>query len=99
MIEIPGIKFAYMVAGFFGGIVSLRYIEGLTWWKGLSCVATGMAVANYITPVFQHFLKMPHDLEFGAAFLTGFIALSLMAGIWKKADKWKNNPELPGEQK
>lgn len=93
---IPGVKLAYLVAGFAGGVVSLRYIKDLNWWQGISAIATGIAAANYITPVLQHFLSMPPALENGAAFIVGFVSLNILAGIVKYSEKWRDNPTLPG---
>lgn len=97
--SVLGIKFGYMVAGFFGGVISLRYIKDLNWWQGSLAVVTGVGSANYLTPVVQHFLGMPPALENGAAFLVGFISLNLLAGIMRKSEQWKENPTLPGEPK
>lgn len=95
--ELPGLKLAYMIAGFAGGVVSLRYIKDLNWWQGLLSVATGALVANYMTPILQFYLKMPESLEFGCAFIVGFIALNLMGGIFRRSEQFRDNPKIPGE--
>lgn len=96
---VPGMKLAYIIAGFAGGVVSLRYVKNLTPWQGLLCVIGASVCANYLTPVLQHFLGMPPALENGAAFIVGLIALNLTAGIFKKSENWRDNPTLPGEKK
>jgi hypothetical protein len=92
--SIPGIKLAYMIAGFAGGVVSLRYTKDLTPGQGFLSVVGGATCANYLTPVFQHFLGMPPALEFGAAFIVGLIALNLAAGIFKRSEKWRDDPTI-----
>lgn len=95
--EIPGIKLAYMVAGFAGGVVSLRYVKNLNWWQGLSSVLGGTLTANYLTPVVQFYLKMEQPQEYGTAFIVGLVALNLLAGVFKLSEKWKEDPTLPGQ--
>lgn len=96
--ELPGIKLGYLIAGFAGGVVSLRYVQGLTWWQGALSVISGAFVANYLTPVLQEVLKLGPSTEYGAAFICGLCALNLTAGIFKLSQRFKDNPKLPGDQ-
>lgn len=98
MSEIPGIKLGYIIAGFAGGVVSLRYVQGLNWWQGCVSVFGGAAVANYLTPVLREWLTLSESSEYGVAFIAGLCALNLTAGIFKLSQKFKENPKIPGGQ-
>jgi hypothetical protein len=95
MVEIPGFKLLYVIAGFAGGIVSLAFVRGLTRWQGVMAVLVGALVANYITPVIQHYLQMPAALENGAAFITGLCAMNIIPGILFMSKRWSQDPNIP----
>lgn len=90
-----GIKLALVIAGFAGGVVSLRYVQGLNWWRGVLCVISGVFVANYVTPIFMHFTGIPPIYETGSGFIVGLIGLNLTAGIFKRSVIWKDDPKIP----
>ena len=98
-LEMLGVKLALVIAGFAGGVVSLRYVQGLNWWRGVLCVLSGCAVANYITPIFMHFTGIPEAYEVGSGFIVGLIGLNLTAGIFKRSVLWRDDPTLPSDQR
>lgn len=85
-----GIKVGYALAGFFGGVASLRYVQGLTVWQAILAVFTGLACANYLTPTFLlmfTWIKEP----LAAAFVVGLTATNILPVIIKLTDKILNN--------
>lgn len=97
--EIPGIKLAYMIAGFAGGVVSLSYVRSLTKMQAFGAVVTGTLVANYVTPVMQHYLTMPVALENGAAFIVGLCSMNIVPGILGLSARWRREQSRQGAEK
>jgi len=45
-----GVKYASLIAGLAGAVVSLSYMRELTRWQMILAVLTGALVAGYLTP-------------------------------------------------
>lgn len=67
-----GIHFALVLAGGVGAFVRMGKNDELNRWQKWLVIGTGGAVANYLTPVVFHFIKVSDDLRYGFAFLLGF---------------------------
>lgn len=75
-----GIKKALVFAGAVGGVISLRFFEGLDWKGRLGIVFAGAMFANYLTTPILTFMKLPlSDYSAGAGFLLGLGGMSLAA--------------------
>lgn len=93
-----GIKLAFVVAGFWGGVVSLSFVKGLTPLQGVLAVLTGIASASYGTPLAAHYLLSsvsPNDaLANAIAFVLGLTAMNIIPGLIKLSEFWRKNPLL-----
>jgi hypothetical protein len=96
--SIPGVKLAYLIAGFAGGVVSLTYVRPLNKWQGCLAIITGALGSNYLTPMLMHYAKFDTPLEHGSAFIIGLCAMNIIPGIIFLSEKWKKDPKVPGQQ-
>jgi len=88
-----GVKFATLVAGFAGGVVSLSFVSGLTKPQALLSVLTGALTAGYMTPVVLHYMSLPTtELQNGAAFFVGLTAMNIVPGLLKLSEMFKRDP-------
>ena len=90
-----GIKLAFAVAGFWGGVVSLSFIKSLTPKQGVLAVLTGVVTAAYFTPLAAHYLfnSEPSSALLNAlAFVIGLTSMNLIAGIVRLSESWKKDP-------
>lgn len=71
------------LGGFFGAVISLRFLEGLSWWKRLSTVIAGTFVAAYVTPLIVLLFDLNVKVESGVAFLVGVFGMSLAGAVIK----------------
>jgi len=86
-----GIKAGYLIAGFFGGVASLRFIQGLNTPQAVSAVFTGAVGANYGTPAILYYVSLPENLHFPLAFAVGLTALNTVPLIIKASEKIQFN--------
>jgi hypothetical protein len=78
-----GLKVATVVGGFFGALVSLKFIDGLTPKQRGSTVLAGTLVSAYVTPLAVSFLELTPKLEGGIAFLCGLFGMSFTGAVIK----------------
>lgn len=93
--SIFGIKLAFAVAGFWGGVVSLSFIKNLSPKQGVLAVLTGIASAGYGTPIAAHYIldSEPSSAMANAiAFVIGLTAMNLIPGIVRWSEIWKKDP-------
>lgn len=95
--HILGVKVIWLVAGFAGGVVSLRYIEGLTTPQMFSAVLSGVACSAYLSPLVFELARrqeiiLSERIEGGIAFLIGLTAINIVPGILKLSAMFKTNP-------
>jgi hypothetical protein len=83
-----GIKVAALVGGFFGALVSLKFIEGLGKAQRATTVLAGTIVSAYITPLAVTYLELSPKLEGGIAFLCGLFGMSFTGAIIKAMPEW-----------
>lgn len=87
-----GLKAAYIVAGFFGGVVSLSFVRELTKFQAIAAVTTGAISANYLTPTALHFFTWIEE-PLAASFFIGLTAMNVIPGIVELSRKFKNAPQ------
>lgn len=87
-----GVKYASLLAGFAGGIVSLSYLRQLSAWQMSLSVVTGAFLAGYLTPLAQHWIGMPEVVENGVAFLLGLTAMNIVPGFLALSERFRNDP-------
>lgn len=87
-----GLNLPYLVAGFSGGAVMLVFVQTD---RGRAVAATigGALVANYMASVVQVYLKFPDATALGCAFMCGLLAPKIVKGLYKRGEKWEENPE------
>lgn len=79
-----GLKYATLMAGFFGGAVYVAITEGLTKWQVITSLLIGVLTAGYLTPLISHYvynrfdLPVSQEIENSIAFLIGLFALSVI---------------------
>lgn len=83
-----GLKIATLVGGFFGALVSLKFIEGLSMRQRGSTVLAGTLVSAFVTPIAVSFLEISPKLEGGIAFLCGLFGMSLTGALIKAIPEW-----------
>jgi hypothetical protein len=88
-----GVKFASLLAGFAGGVVSLSYLRQLTPLQMALAVLAGTFMAGYLTPLAQHWIGMPDEVENGVAFLLGMTAMNLVPGFLRLSERFLEDPE------
>ncbi len=71
------------LGGFFGAVISLRFIEGLSWKQRVPTVMSGMFAAAYCTPLVIDGLSLSLKLEGAIAFLIGLFGMSVAAAAVK----------------
>lgn len=81
--EAFGLRFALAIAGFFGAVISLSFVRGLSAVQIMASLITGMASANYLTPIIVYYFHIPQNVELGAAWLVGLTAMNLIPAILK----------------
>lgn len=93
--SIFGIKLAFAVAGFWGGVVSLSFVKNLTPKQGVLAVLTGIALAGYGTPIAAHYVlntEPSSSMANAIAFVLGLTAMNLIPGIVRLSEIWKKDP-------
>lgn len=79
--EVFGVRLVLAIAGFFGAVVSLSFVRGLTLIQIIASLIVGMASANYLTPVIVYYCGIPQAIELGAAWLVGLTAMNVIPAI------------------
>lgn len=87
-----GVKFAALLAGFAGGVVSLSFVKELTRAQAVLSVFTGTVTAGYLTPWLLHYLSLSPELQNSAAFVVGLSAMNIIPGLLKLSEIFKRDP-------
>lgn len=87
-----GLKVAYLLAGFLGGVVSLSFIKKLTTWQAVLAVLTGAISANYCTPTVLHLFPWIEE-PLTAAWFVGLTAMNIIPGIIELSRRFRKNPQ------
>lgn len=72
------------IAGFFGALLSLKLIAGLTPGQGVLTVFSGMVCAGYVSPFLIHEGWFSHKSENAIAFLIGLLGMIIVAAAVKE---------------
>lgn len=88
ILEALGLKWMPLVAGFFGSLISLKFIDGLTIWQRASTVFAGAVIAAYCTPLTVNVLGLSGKLEGAVAFLGGLFGMALVGAAMKAIPDW-----------
>lgn len=83
-----GVKIAALIGGFFGALVSLKFIEGLGKKQRATTVLAGTLVSAYVTPLLITYLELTPKLEGGVAFLCGLFGMSFTGAFIKAIPEW-----------
>ena len=74
-----GLKAAFIIAGFAGGISSLWYLHGLNRKQALLAIFISVACATYGTPVVIHILGITDvNMSYFAAYALGLSAMNIV---------------------
>ena len=88
---ILGIKYATVLGGFLGAIVSLSFVTELGWAARVSAVVTGTATAAYATPVIVTYWAIGPAAENGIGFLLGLTSMNLVPALLTAAAWLRSN--------
>ena len=85
-----GVKFASLVAGFAGGVVSLAFLRNLTRAQAAMSVIVGALSAAYLTPVAIVYIGWTNrpELQNGMAFVIGLTAMNVIPALKAGAARW-----------
>lgn len=88
-----GLKKLPLIAGLFGALVSLKFIDGIAgWslWQRLSTIGCGAVVAGYCAPFTVQVLELSIAAEGAVAFIGGLFGMSAAGAIIKAMPDWLN---------
>lgn len=88
-----GLKKVALIAGFIGGVISLRFFEGLTPGGKAFTAFSGAAAANFLTPMTLAWFQLhPESYEGGIGFVLGLFSMSLAAAVikWLRETSWQD---------
>lgn len=78
-----GLKHGALAGGFFGALVSLKFIDGLNAWQRGTTVLAGTVVSAYVSPLIASWLELTPKIEGGVAFLCGLFGMSFTGAVIK----------------
>lgn len=86
------IKIPHIVAGFLGAIISVSFIKEKNLQNTLVILFVGVVSAYFATPAIVTYIpKLDGDFT---GFIVGFVAMPIMAGIMKIAEKFRESPDI-----
>lgn len=86
-----GLKKLPLIGGFFGSLISLKFIDGIakwTLWQRASTVGAGAIVAGYGAPATVQILELSSTIEGAIGFIGGLFGMSLAGAIIKTMPEW-----------
>lgn len=87
LLQSIGINIAICVAGLFGSLLMIGKQATHEWKTTFFSIISGVASANYITPVVLDITKMSQKYEVSIGFIMGFLGLKGVEMITKKLIK------------
>lgn len=93
-----GVKYAALVAGFAGGVVSLGFLRELDRRQMVLAVFTGAACGGYLTPLAMPVIAramgidVSVEMEGAAAFLVGVSAMNIIPAVIHLSEFLRRNP-------
>lgn len=98
-IEQLGINIAISIAGLFGSLIMIGKNAAQQWRTTIFSMISGVACANYITPIILDITRMDQKYQVSIGFVLGFLGLRSVELISKrfvkeiKVDKNGNNSD------
>lgn len=93
-IESLGINITICIAGLFGSLILVGKDSASDMKTTIFSILTGVASANYITPIFADLLKLDTKYQMSLAFILGFLGLKgvefISNKLFKKIDNGNN---------
>lgn len=83
-VEQLGINIAISVAGLFGSLLMIGKNAAQTWKTTVFSMISGVACANYITPIILDITRMNVKYQVSVGFVLGFLGLRSVEVISKK---------------
>lgn len=71
-----------VIAGLFGGIVSLRFFDKLSPWARAGTAIGGAVIAHFATPLVVGFFEVAPHNEGGVGFVLGLFGMSIVAATF-----------------
>lgn len=93
-----GINIGISVAGLFGSLILIGKQAALQWKTSIFSIVTGVASANYITPIVVDVARIDVKYQMSIAFILGFLGLKgveLISGKLTKTIKNDNPDQRP----
>lgn len=93
-----GINIGISVAGLFGSLILIGKQAALQWKTSIFSIVTGVASANYITPIVVDVARIDVKYQMSIAFILGFLGLKgveLISGKLTKTIKHDNLDQRP----
>ena len=81
-----------ILAGFAGGLVTLRFLGPMPWWERLVLVAGGTVVTYYLTPLAVYILDLPVAFISPVGFLIGVFGMSAIGAALSTLSAYNANP-------
>lgn len=94
ILEEIGINIGISVAGLFGSLILIGKQAALQWKTSIFSIVTGVASANYITPIVVDIARVDVKYQMSIAFILGFLGLKgveLISGKFNKTIKDDNH--------
>lgn len=79
-----------IIAGFFGGILSVGFVGDMSWKQRVFAVLSGMIMAHYLSPLIA-FLFKEADYQETIGFLVGLFGMSICSALFRAiqaSDLW-----------
>jgi hypothetical protein len=90
-IEQLGINIAISIAGLFGSLLMIGKNAAQTWKTTIFSMLSGVACANYITPIILDMTRMDVKYQVSVGFVLGFLGLRSVEMVSKKLIKEEKN--------
>lgn len=91
-VEQLGINIAISIAGLFGSLLMIGKTAAQTWKTTVFSMISGVACANYITPIVLDISRIDIKYQVSVGFVLGFLGLRSVEIISKKFIKDGNKP-------
>lgn len=79
-----------LMAGFFGSIISMRFVDGMNAKQRIFAILSGMGMAHYLSPLIAFLFKETDYLQ-TIGFLVGLFGMSICAALFRaieNSDLW-----------
>jgi hypothetical protein len=91
IIQELGINIGISVAGLFGALIMVGRSAAIQWKTTMFSIVTGVASANYLTPIVVDLARVDTKYQMSVGFVLGFLGLKGVEIISNKFINTKNN--------